>query len=121
MLCHLGPSTYLLAQHLCVQVWGYVCEGDNLFGGGPANNIIRRPCQQLLTLLTLKSTTPKLYFTDQKSNLSEGYGFKFQPCTFTNLLCFFQCIAMWEMAYVTMEEKEWVCELLLAMDLIKTN
>ena len=30
---------------------------SHLFGGGPANDILRGPCQQLLTLLTLKSAT----------------------------------------------------------------
>ena len=29
--------------------------GPNLFGEGPANDILRGPCQQLLTLLTLKT------------------------------------------------------------------
>ena len=30
-------------------------------GGGPENNTLGGPCQQLLTLLTLKSATDKLY------------------------------------------------------------
>ena len=34
--------------------------GPDLFGGGPVNNILRGPCQQLLTLLTLKSATDAL-------------------------------------------------------------
>ena len=34
-------------------ILGFV--GPNLFGGGPANDNLRGLCQQLLTLLTLKS------------------------------------------------------------------
>ena len=34
-----------------------VLMGPYLFGGGPTNNILRGPCQQMLTLLTLKSAT----------------------------------------------------------------
>ena len=35
----------------------YIFVGPDLFGGGPANNILRGPCQQLLTGLTFKPAT----------------------------------------------------------------
>ena len=35
LLCHYGPSTYFLMQTLLRLV------GPNLFGGGPANDILR--------------------------------------------------------------------------------
>ena len=50
-------ESYLLAW----PAYAFFLWGPRLFGGGLANNILRGPCQQLLTLLTLISATGAIH------------------------------------------------------------
>ena len=56
MLC--SPTYYYATGALRSTSLGKLyLVGPIFFGGGPANDNLRGPCQQLLTLLTLKSAT----------------------------------------------------------------